>query len=72
MTDISTRKFLSELKKEIERQGGFKEAAIYFEVTESFVRSVANGVNLPGKKILIKMGYKHLKSIKYRYVPVGG
>ena len=70
MTDISTRKFLSELRKEIELHGGFEEAKKHFDVTETFLRSVVNGTNLPGKKILKKMGYKHLKSIKYRYEPI--
>ena len=65
--EISTKQFLSEFSKEIDKLGGPSNAAEHFEVSESFVRGVKNATFLPGRKILEKMKLKPVKQVKYRY-----
>ena len=72
MTDISTKQFLAELNTRIKNLGGYEKAAKYFGVSESFLRSVDNAAQLPGKKILAKMKLKPVKTINYRYEKVKG
>lgn len=65
--DISTKQFLAEFDKLLKRMGGIEGAALYWEMSESFIRSVRSGSNLPGKRILKTMNLKPVKEIKYRY-----
>lgn len=67
MSDISTKQFLKEFEKAVNTIGGIPEASNYWNVSESFIRSVKNGVHLPGNKILKAMNLKPVKHIKYRY-----
>lgn len=71
-TDISTLYFLDVLEKEIKFKGGFDKARKHFDVSESFLRSVVNGTNLPGPKILKKLKLEPIKEIRYRYKPLKG
>lgn len=67
MSDISTKQFLKEFDKTIKRLGGVERAAKYWDMSESFVRSVRSAAHLPGKRILKTMNLKPMKEIKYRY-----
>lgn len=65
--EITTAQFLKEFDRAVILIGGTAKAARYWSLSESFVRSVKSGVNLPGRKILNTMGYESIKEIKYRY-----
>ena len=65
--EISTKQFLAEFDRFLKNMGGIEGAALYWEMSESFIRSVRSGVNLPGKKILKTMNLEPVKEIKYRY-----
>ena len=64
---ITTRQFLKAFNYIVDDQGGPTEAADYFGVSSSFVRSVSKGHRLPGDKVLRRMGLKAVKTIHYRY-----
>jgi hypothetical protein len=65
--EISTKQFIKELNRMIERMGGIPGAARYWGLSESFIRSVRSGVHLPGKTILKTMDLYPIKEIKYTY-----
>ena len=65
--DISTKQFLKEFEKKVIRMGGIPGAAMYWKKSESFLRAVAGGRELPGRDILKTMNLKPVKQIKYRY-----
>ena len=54
-------------RREVERLGGYKEAALYFGVSGTFIRGILAGSELPSVKICTHFGLKPLKEIKYRY-----
>lgn len=68
---ISTKQFLAEFKREVKKQGGVFEAAVYFDVSRPFIRNVMIGQELPGPKILELMNLEHIKTINYRYKRIG-
>ena len=53
--------------KEVKRLGGYKGAAEHFNVSNTFVRGILDGRELPSKRICQHFGLKPLKEIKYRY-----
>ncbi len=65
--EISTKQFIKEFNRMLERMGGIPMAAKYLGLSESFIRSVKSGVHLPGNKILKTMNLESVKEIKYRY-----
>lgn len=65
--EISTKQFLKEFAQFVDYAGGIESAATYWDMSESFIRSVRSGSNLPGKRILDAMKLSPVKEIKYRY-----
>ena len=71
--DLSTKQFLSDLRKEVKAfDNRINDAADYFNVKPSFLRNVLSSRELPGPRILSKMNLEPVKNIKYRYRPIEG
>ena len=64
---ISKVKFDMLFRREVKRLGGYKAAAIHFDVSGTFIRGILAGSELPSVKICKHFGLKPLKEIKYRY-----
>lgn len=65
--EISTKKYLSELKKLVQSMGGPIKAAEKIDISRQFLYVALRGEKLPGKKILKAMGLKECKEVRYRY-----